>query len=59
MALAQHIEALSKTRADLDAIVRAEETHAWVDRDKVLRLKLQKLHLRDEIERLRHRVVEN
>jgi len=53
MALAHHIEALTKTRADLDALVRAEESHAWIDRDKVIRLKQQKLHLRDEIERLR------
>jgi len=53
MAMANHIEALEKTRAGLDALLRAEEGHAWHNRARVIRLKQQKLHLRDEIERLR------
>jgi len=53
MAMANHIEALEKTRAGIDALVRAEEGHSWINRERVIRLKQQKLHLRDEIERLR------
>jgi hypothetical protein len=53
MAVAQHIEALAKTHADVDALVRMEQAHAWVNRDKVIQLKLRKLHLKEQIQRLK------
>ena len=55
MALANHIEFLEAKHAALEVALHSEETRAWHDERKILRLKKDKLMLRDEIARLRER----
>ncbi len=54
MAFQNHIEALKKKHARLDQMLREEEGRPAADDLVLHRLKLQKLNLKDEIERLLH-----
>jgi len=52
MALSHRIEALRKKHADIDNKLRQEELHPSNDSAFVNQLKVRKLGLKDEIERL-------
>ena len=54
MAFENHIESLRKKHAHLDRMLREEEARPGSDDLVLHRLKLQKLSLKDEIERLLH-----
>lgn len=49
-----HIATLRQRHADLDTRIREEEAHAAYDTIAVARMKTEKLHLKEEIERLTH-----
>ncbi|HYG87933.1 MAG TPA: YdcH family protein [Azospirillum sp.] len=49
-----HIAALRQRHSDLDEKIRAEEAHHTYDSIAVARMKAEKLHLKEEIERLCH-----
>ncbi len=54
MAFENHIESLKKKHARLDRMLHEEETRPSADDLVLHRLKLEKLKLKDEIERLLH-----
>ena len=54
MALENRIESLKQQHARLDQILRQEEARPGADDVHLHQLKLQKLELKDEIERLLH-----
>lgn len=54
MALEKHIESLKRQHARLDMMLRAEEASPGADRAAVLRLKSEKLAIKDKIEQLLH-----
>jgi len=53
MALGSRIESLSAKHAALEALLASEEAHPWQNELRVLRLKKDKLRIKDEIQRLR------
>lgn len=48
-----HLKALQKRHADLDAKIQKESTHSARNELAIRRMKEQKLHVKEEIERLR------
>lgn len=49
-----HIAALRQRHADLDTRIREEEAHHSYDNVAVSRLKAEKLHIKEEIDKLSH-----
>ncbi|WP_109121806.1 YdcH family protein [Azospirillum sp. TSO22-1] len=49
-----HIATLRQRHAELDTRIREEEAHHSYDNVAVSRMKAEKLHLKEEIERLSH-----
>ncbi|WP_431861910.1 YdcH family protein [Azospirillum sp.] len=49
-----HISALRQRHAELDTRIREAESHHSYDNVAVSRMKTEKLHLKEEIERLSH-----
>lgn len=49
-----HIAALRQRHAELDTRIREEEAHHTYDNVAVSRMKTEKLHIKEEIERLSH-----
>lgn len=47
-----HLKALKKRHADLEEKIRLEQAHAARNEGAVRRMKEQKLHIKEEIERL-------
>lgn len=54
MSLEAHIEALKEKHAVLETKIEAESSRPMPDDALVHTLKREKLHVKDEIERLRH-----
>ena len=54
MSLQSHLAELEKKHQALDSEINDCLTHPAVDDLRVVELKRRKLHLKDEIERLRH-----
>jgi hypothetical protein len=54
MSMQSHLAELEKKHQALDCEINDCLTHPAVDDLKVVELKRRKLHLKDEIERLRH-----
>ncbi|WP_084536944.1 YdcH family protein [Azospirillum halopraeferens] len=54
MSVESHIAALRQRHADLDDKIRREETHAAYNSVEVKRMKMEKLHVKEEIDRLSH-----
>jgi len=52
MSLESHIDALQKEHDRLDALIAAELRHTSSDDLELVRMKREKLHLKDEIVRL-------
>ena len=52
MSLERHIEALRKEHRDLDSKIVQLEAIKSIDYEEIKAMKLQKLHLKDEITRL-------
>ena len=48
-----HLKALQKRHAELDAKIHKEATHAARNEHAIRRMKEQKLHVKEEIEKLR------
>lgn len=48
-----HLKALQKRHADLDEKIHKESLHAARNEQAIRRMKEQKLHVKEEIERLR------
>jgi len=53
MAVAQRIESLQQRHAYLDTELTHEESRSWHNEQKIVRLKQDKLRVKDEITRLR------
>jgi hypothetical protein len=53
MGLESHIEQIAEKHRKLDETISKELTHPDWDETKVKSLKIQKLHLKEELERLR------
>jgi hypothetical protein len=53
MSLQSHIEALKDRHASLETRIAAEDQRPRPDSDALARLKLEKLRLKEEMERLR------
>jgi hypothetical protein len=53
MTLQSHIEALKERHASLETRIAAEDQRPRPDPDALTRLKLEKLRLKEEMERLR------
>ncbi len=53
MSLQSHIEALKERHASLETRIAAEDQRPRPDSDALARLKLEKLRLKEEMERLR------
>ncbi|MBO0711506.1 MAG: YdcH family protein [Alphaproteobacteria bacterium] len=53
MSLQSRLEALKERHAFLEARIADEDQRPRPDSDALMRLKLEKLHLKDEMERLR------
>ncbi len=53
MSLQSHLETLKARHAELETRVADEDARPKPDSDLLVRLKLEKLHLKEEIERLR------
>jgi hypothetical protein len=53
MSLQSHIEVLKERHASLDSRILAEDRRPRPDDDEILRMKLEKLRLKEEMERLR------
>lgn len=53
MAVAQRIESLQARHAGLEQQLTQEEARSWHNESKIVRLKQDKLRLKDEIRRLR------
>jgi hypothetical protein len=56
MSLNTHLEALKERHASLETRILDEDHRPRPDSEALMRLKLEKLHLKDEMERLRTRV---
>lgn len=54
MSLEAHIEALKEKHAVLETKIEEENNRPMPDDSRVLTLKREKLHVKDEIERLMH-----
>ncbi len=52
MALQQHLDTLQKRHDDLDLKIHAEYARPSPDERRLIELKKQKLHLKDDISRL-------
>ena len=52
MSLEAHVATLSEKHASLERLIDAETRHAWWDETRVRRLKLQKLKIKEELDRL-------
>jgi hypothetical protein len=55
MTLQTHLDSLKQRHASLDARIVDEDQRPRPDPDALIRLKLEKLHVKEEIERLRSR----
>ncbi len=55
MNLQSRVESLKSRHADLDARIAAEDQRPRPDADSLTRMKLEKLRLKEEMERLRAR----
>jgi hypothetical protein len=53
MSLQSHLESLKARHAELEARIEEEDQRPKPDADVMSRLKREKLHLKEEIERLR------
>ncbi len=53
MAVAQRIESLEARHASLEQALGNEESRSWHNEQKIVRLKQDKLRIKDEITRLR------
>jgi hypothetical protein len=53
MTLQTHLDSLKERHAALDARIAAEDQRPRPDSDALTRLKVEKLHVKEEIERLR------
>ncbi|MGO9423115.1 YdcH family protein [Roseiarcus sp.] len=54
MSIDSHLNELVRRHQAIEEAIMAEESHPAFDDIKVHELKVKKLHLKDEIERLRH-----
>jgi len=54
MSIDSHLNELVRRHQAIEEAILAEESHPAADDIKVHELKVKKLHLKDEIERLRH-----
>lgn len=54
MSIDSHLSELVRRHQAIEEAILAEESHPAVDDVKIHELKRKKLHLKDEIERLRH-----
>jgi hypothetical protein len=54
MSLQSHIEVLKERHANLDTRIHEEDCRPRPDEGEISRLKLEKLRLKEEMERLRH-----
>jgi hypothetical protein len=54
MSLQSHIEVLKERHANLDTRIHEEDCRPRPDDGEISRLKLEKLRLKEEMERLRH-----
>jgi hypothetical protein len=52
MAVAQRIESLRHQHAALEAALHQEESHPWHNDSKIVRLKQNKLRIKDQLARL-------
>lgn len=53
MAVAQRIESLELRHAHLEQQLDHESAHSWHDESRIVRLKQDKLRIKDELKRLR------
>ena len=53
MSLQTHLDALKERHANLETRIADEDQRPRPDSDVLMRLKLEKLHVKEEIERLR------
>ena len=56
MSLQSHLDALKERHASLEARISEEDQRPRPDSDALVRLKLEKLHVKEEMERLRTQV---
>ncbi len=54
MSIDSHLNELVRRHQAIEEAILAEESHAATDDVKIHELKVKKLHLKDEIEKLRH-----
>ncbi|MGQ9365661.1 YdcH family protein [Azospirillum sp. ST 5-10] len=54
MSMESHIAALRQRHAELDEKIQREEAHVAFNSIEVQRMKMEKLHLKEQLERLRH-----
>ena len=54
MSIDSHLSELMRRHQAIEEAILAEESHPAADDIKVHELKVKKLHLKDEIEKLRH-----
>jgi hypothetical protein len=54
MSIDSHLNELVRRHQAIEEAIMAEESHPATDDIKVHELKVKKLHLKDQIERLRH-----
>ena len=54
MSIDSHLNELVRRHQAIEEAILAEESHPAADDIKIHELKVKKLHLKDEIERLRH-----
>jgi hypothetical protein len=54
MSIDSHLNELVRRHQAIEEAIMAEESHPATDDIKVHQLKVKKLHLKDQIERLRH-----
>ena len=54
MSIDSHLNELVRRHQAIEEAIQAEESHPAADDTKVHELKVKKLHLKDEIEKLRH-----
>lgn len=52
MDVTPRLESLNRRRAEIDAVLHDEEAHAYHDEKRIHALKLEKLHLKEEVMRL-------
>lgn len=56
MSLQAHLEELRRKHAAIDKEIEDEQSHPAADEQTLKQLKVRKLHLKEEIERLSHQV---